>query len=97
MQATCWWAHRVEFAGRAVGCLLASTHAPRFDTRIEIITDAGLMICLKGLSELTIAGLPAARTVGGSRAWSQQWRPSPLDAGYERTGFRANSRPSSLR
>ena len=57
------------------------------DTRVEVITDAGVMICLAGLSELTIAGLPAARAVGGSRGWSQQWRPSPLDAGYERTGF----------
>lgn len=78
---------QVEFASGAVGYLLSGTHAPRFDTRIEAITDAGVMIGLAGLSELTIAGLPAAKAAGGSRGWSQQWRPSPLDAGYERTGF----------
>jgi len=36
---------------------------------------------------LTIAGLPAAKAAGGSRGWSQQWRPSPLDTGYDRIGF----------
>jgi len=78
---------QVEFAGGTVGSLLAGTYAPRFDTRVEVVTDAGVMISLVGLAELTIAGLPAAKAAGGSRGWSQQWRPSPLDTGYERTGF----------
>jgi phthalate 4,5-cis-dihydrodiol dehydrogenase len=77
----------LEFAGGVVGSLLCGTHAPRFDTRVEVVTDAGVMVSLAGLSELTVAGLPAAKAAGGSRGWSQQWRPSPLDTGYERTGF----------
>ena len=77
----------LEFAGGAVGSLLCGTHAPRFDTRVEVVTDSGVMVSLAGLSELTVAGLPAAKAAGGSRGWSQQWRPSPLDTGYERTGF----------
>lgn len=78
---------QLAFEGGAIGGLVCGTHAPRFDTRIELITDTGVMISLTGLSELTIAGLPAAKATGGSRGWSQQWRPSPLDTGYERTGF----------
>jgi phthalate 4,5-cis-dihydrodiol dehydrogenase len=78
---------QLRFASGAVGSLLAGSLAPRFDTRIELITDTGVLISLVGLSELTIAGLPAARAAGGSRGWSQQWRPSPLDTGYARTGF----------
>jgi phthalate 4,5-cis-dihydrodiol dehydrogenase len=78
---------QLAFREGAHGGLVCGTHAPRFDTRIELITDAGVMIGLSGLAELTIAGLPAAKAAGGSRGWSQQWRPSPLDTGYERTGF----------
>lgn len=78
---------QVQFASGAVGSLLAGSLAPRFDTRIELLTDTGVLISLVGLSELTIVGLPAAQAAGGSRGWSQQWRPSPLDTGYERTGF----------
>jgi phthalate 4,5-cis-dihydrodiol dehydrogenase len=80
----------LEFASGAVGSLLCGTHAPRFDTRVEVVTDAGVMVSLAGLSELTVAGLPAAKAAGGSRGWSQQWRPSPLDTGYERTGLGAD-------
>lgn len=78
---------QLAFREGAHGGLVCGTHAPRFDTCIELITDAGVMIGLTGLSELTIAGLPAATATGSSRAWSQQWRPSPLDTGYGRTGF----------
>ncbi len=78
---------QVEFAGGAVGSVLSGTYAPRFDTRVEVISDAGVTVCLTGLSELTVAGLPTAGAAGGSHGWSQQWSPSPLDAGYERTGF----------
>lgn len=78
---------QLRFADGAIGSLLTGSMAPRFDTRIEIVTDTGVLISLVGLSELTIAGLPAAHAAGGSRGWSQQWRPSPLDTGFERTGF----------
>jgi phthalate 4,5-cis-dihydrodiol dehydrogenase len=78
---------QLEFADGAVGSLLSGTHAPRFDTRVEVVTDAGVMVSLAGLAELTVAGLPAAKAADGSRGWSQQWRPSPLDSGYARTGF----------
>jgi predicted dehydrogenase len=71
----------------AVGQVLTGTYAPRFESRVEILTDAGVGITLTGLAELTVTGLPAADAAGGSRGWSQQWRPSPLDTGFERTGF----------
>lgn len=78
---------QTQSASGAVGNVLTGTYAPRFESRVEILTDAGVGITLTGLAELTVTGLPAADAAGGSRGWSQQWRPSPLDTGFERTGF----------
>ncbi len=78
---------QTQSASGAVGSVLTGTYAPRFESRVEILTDAGVGIALTGLAELTVTGLPAASAAGGSRGWSQQWRPSPLDTGFERTGF----------
>lgn len=78
---------QLSFAGGAIGTLLTGTYAPRFDTRVEVVTDSGVLLSLVGLWELTVAGLPSAAGDGQSRAWRQQWHPSPMDAGFGRTGF----------
>jgi predicted dehydrogenase len=76
-----------EFAGGAVGTLITGTYAPRFHTSIEVVTDKGVTLSLVGLSHLTIAGLRSTTAAPPMPGWSQHWRPSPLDTGYERTGF----------
>lgn len=78
---------QLAFASGAVGSLLTGTHGARFDSRIEVVTDTGATVSLVDLCELTVAGVPAAQAAGGPRGWFGQWRPSPLDTGYERTGF----------
>ncbi|MGH8904068.1 MAG: Gfo/Idh/MocA family protein [Egibacteraceae bacterium] len=75
---------QLAFASGAFGSLLTSTHGARFDSRIEVVTDTGVTVSLVDLCKLTVAGVPAA---GGPQGWLQQWRPSPLDTGYQRTGF----------
>jgi phthalate 4,5-cis-dihydrodiol dehydrogenase len=78
---------QLAFASGAVGSLLTGTHGARFDSRIEVVTDTGATVSLVDLCELTVAGVLAAQERGQTRGWFGQWRPSPLDTGYERTGF----------
>ncbi|MBN1174914.1 MAG: Gfo/Idh/MocA family oxidoreductase [Micromonosporaceae bacterium] len=72
----------LDFDNGTVGTLLASTQAPRFEHRIEVTTSTGATLRLTGLADLTITGAP-----GAARDETRRWHPSPMDAGFHRTGF----------
>jgi phthalate 4,5-cis-dihydrodiol dehydrogenase len=78
---------QLRYASGAAGSLLCGTCAPRFAIRVEIVTDRDITISLSGLSELVVTGSPSSPVPGDARAWSQHWRPSPMDAGFQRTGY----------
>ncbi|MGH3697495.1 MAG: hypothetical protein ACRDRX_26530 [Pseudonocardiaceae bacterium] len=46
-------------------------------------------MCVTGLGELAVTGGLAPPEIGDPRGWSHLWRPSPLDIGFDRTGFGA--------
>lgn len=46
-------------------------------------------MCATALGELTVTGGLGPSEIGDPRGWSQLWRPSPLDTGFDRTGFSA--------
>lgn len=77
------------FAGGGVGSLICGSQAARFESRVEVTTSSGLTMCATGLGELLVTGGLALSEIGDSRGWSQLWRPSPLDIGFDRTGFSA--------
>jgi phthalate 4,5-cis-dihydrodiol dehydrogenase len=74
---------QLHYGNGAIGTLICGNQAPRFEHRLEVTTTGGLTACLTSLTELTITALAGP----GERGASTQWRPSPLDVGYERTGF----------
>lgn len=80
---------QLSFAGGGVGSLVCGSQAARFESRIEITTSSGATMCVTGLGELTVAGGPVPSEIGDPQGWSQLWRPSPLDIGFDRTGFGA--------
>lgn len=77
------------FAGGGVGSLICGSQAARFASRVEVTTSSGVTMCATGLGELLVTGGLAPSEIGDSRGWSQLWRPSPLDIGFDRTGFSA--------
>src|SRR2546430_1337329 len=87
-----WFSLQTHHADGTLGVLHCGNLAPRFEHRIEVSTAAGITATLTGLADLTVAGT-AARSIDVSRSgpgqWgtSSHWRPSPLDIGYDRTGF----------
>lgn len=77
---------QLQFRNGAIGTLVCGNQAPRFKHRIEASTTGGLTACLTGLGELTTAP-PTPTSPTSSSGLVRQWRPSPLDVGYHRTGF----------
>jgi len=80
---------QLGFASGIVGSLICGSQATRFESRIEITTSSGATMCLTRLGELTVTGGLVPPEIGDPRGWSQSWRPSPLDVGFDRTGFGA--------
>jgi predicted dehydrogenase len=76
----------VEFDNGAIGALVTGTQAPRFEHRVEVNTTTGVTLSLTDLADLSIAGAPAGHgtTVRGE---TRRRRPSPMNVGYDRTGF----------
>ncbi|GAB1642729.1 Gfo/Idh/MocA family protein [Krasilnikovia sp. MM14-A1259] len=81
-----WLSLQMHHSDGSISSVHCGNLAPRFEHRVEVSTTAGTTASLNGLTELTVAG---RGHIGGSdaRKWSKQWRPSPLDVGYDRTGF----------
>lgn len=75
---------QLHYRNGAIGTLICGNQAPRFEHRIEVTTTGGLTACLTSLTELAVTA-PAGP--GEPQGATTQWRPSPLDVGYERTGF----------
>ena len=80
---------QLGFAGGGVGSLVCGSQAARFESRLEVTTSFGVTMCATGLGELTVTGGLVPSEIGDPRGWSQLWRPSPLDIGFDRTGFSA--------
>lgn len=80
---------QLGFAGGGVGSLVCGSQAARFESRVEVTTSSGVTMCATGLGELTVTGGLVPSEIGDPRGWSQLWRPSPLDIGFDRTGFSA--------
>jgi phthalate 4,5-cis-dihydrodiol dehydrogenase len=77
---------QLRHANGAISTLVCANQAPRFEHRVEVTTTAGVTATLTDLAELTIAGTNVNETTT-QRETSIRWRPSPLDVGYDRTGF----------
>jgi len=75
---------QLHYSNGAIGTLICGNQAPRFEHRVEVTTTGGLTACLTNLTELAIT---PPTSPGEPRGATTQWRPSPLDVGYERTGF----------
>jgi len=77
-----WFSLQTHHTDGTIGTVHCGNLAPRFEHRIEVTTSAGVTANLTGLAELTVSGTavspPGANT---------HWQPSPLDVGYDRTGF----------
>jgi phthalate 4,5-cis-dihydrodiol dehydrogenase len=80
---------QLGFAGGGVGSLVCGSQAARFESRVEVTTSSGATMCATGLGELIVIGGLVPSEIGDSRGWSQVWRPSPFDTGFDRTGFSA--------
>jgi phthalate 4,5-cis-dihydrodiol dehydrogenase len=79
-------AAHVDFDNGVIGALLTGTQAPRFEHRVEISTSTGATLSITDLAEVAIGG--GALAQGPSlRGETRHWRPSPMNIGYERTGF----------
>lgn len=80
---------QLGFAGGVVGSLICGSQAARFESRVEVTTSSGATMCVTGLGELTVTGGLVPPDMKDQRGWSQVRRPSPLDIGFDRTGFGA--------
>jgi phthalate 4,5-cis-dihydrodiol dehydrogenase len=80
---------QLGFASGVVGSLVCGSQATRFESRIEVTTSSGATMSVTSLGELTVTGGLVPLEIGDPRCWSQLWRPSPLDVGFDRTGFGA--------
>lgn len=80
---------QLGFDSGVVGSLVCGSQATRFESRIEITTSSGATMSVTSLGELTVTGGLVPLEIGDPRGWSQLWRPSPLDVGFDRTGFAA--------
>ncbi|WP_027343905.1 Gfo/Idh/MocA family protein [Hamadaea tsunoensis] len=87
-----WLTVQLHHTNGSVSTLHCSNLAPRFEHRIDLTTTSATSASLHNLADLTItrpnsehaeAGVPALRGT------ASHWRPSPLDTGYQRTGFAA--------
>lgn len=78
---------QLGFAGGAIGSLICGSQAAKFESRLEITTSSGATMCVTGLGELVVTGGFAPSDIRDPREWSNLWRPSPLDIGFDRTGF----------
>jgi predicted dehydrogenase len=78
-----WLSLQLHHANGTISSLHSGNVAPRFEHRIEISTTTGITAHLTGLADLTIT----VADTGMPRGTSSHWRPSPLDVGYDRTGF----------
>lgn len=78
---------QVEFDNGAIGTLVTGTQAPRFEHRIEVNTTTGVTLSLTDLTDLSIAGAPSSAQGATVRGETRRWRPSPMNVGYDRTGF----------
>lgn len=82
-----WLGLQLHHANGAISALVCGNQASRFEHRVEVTTSTGITAILTDLGELNVAGERADRTGPGQRGTSSRWRPSPLDVGYDRTGF----------
>lgn len=82
-----WLGLQLQHANDTISTLVCGNQAPRFEHRVEVTTTAGITAALSDLAELNIAGVSADHTRPGQGGTSSRWRPSPLDVGYDRTGF----------
>lgn len=80
---------QLGFASGIVGILVCGSQAARFESRVEVNTSSGATMSVTRLGELTVTGGLVPLEIGDPRGWSQLWRPSPLDVGFDRTGFGA--------
>jgi len=78
---------QVEFGNSTIGTLVIGTQAPRFEHRVEVNTTIGVTLTLSDLADLSIAGAPTAGRGPTLRGETRRWRPSPMNVGYDRTGF----------
>ncbi|MDQ1250749.1 MAG: hypothetical protein QG597_5129 [Actinomycetota bacterium] len=79
-------AAHIDFDNGAIGTLLTGTQAPRFEHRVEISTTTGATLSITDLAEVAIGG--GAQSPGPVlRGEMRHWRPSPMNIGFERTGF----------
>jgi phthalate 4,5-cis-dihydrodiol dehydrogenase len=84
-----WFSLQTHHSNGCIGTLHCGNLAPRFEHRVEVSTTTGITATLTSLADLTVTGSAADALHAGShrRGTSSQWRPSPLDVGYDRTGF----------
>ena len=82
-----WLGLQLQHANDAISTLVCGNQAPRFEHRVEVTTTAGITATLTDLAELNVAGGSTDDTGLQQRGTSSRWRPSPLDVGYDRTGF----------
>ncbi len=80
-----WFSLQTHHANGTIGTLHCGNLAPRFEHRIEISTTTGITANLTSLADLTVTD--ALHTGRDQRGTSSHWQPSPLDVGYDRTGF----------
>lgn len=80
---------QLDFASGVVGSLVCGSHATRFESCVEVNTSSGATMSVTRLGELTVTGGLVPPEIGDPRGWSHLWRPSPLDVGFDRTGFGA--------
>lgn len=80
-----WLGLQLHHANGTVGTVHCGNLASRFEHRVEVTTSGGITATITGLADLTITGPATGSDV--PRGTSSHWRPSPLDIGYDRTGF----------
>lgn len=76
------------FKNNLVGSLTTGNLFPHFDSTIEIISDKSNQVKLDSLWNLQLVN-PEMETalIPETKRWSLNWNPSPLNSGYERSGY----------
>jgi len=77
--------HSLKFASGGLGTILAGNVFPRFDFHVTAVGDASQVVSSNSLWSVDV--LAAGEPLGTIRKGENQWRPSPLESGYGRTGY----------
>jgi predicted dehydrogenase len=70
------------FQSGALGSLVVSSGAPRFEIEVTALSDKGRLARMQSLRRVIVQG---AKT--NSSRWEQVWTPRTLDCGYESAGY----------